>query len=140
MAKLLFLLKRKKGITKEQFREHYENNHVLYAQKYIGHLLTGYVRNYPAFASLNPSSQPEGQEVPPYDIGYDCITEMRVKDDAALQEIARIFNDPKIQPILMKDELKFLDRPSVVMIVSDEVDTGVKLPAGKAPNPEKVVA
>lgn len=139
MPKLLFFLKRKRGITKEQFREHYENNHVLYAQKYIGHLLTGYHRNYPIFTSLNPSNQPEGKEVEPYDFGYDAITEMRVKDDAALLEIQRIFNDPKIQPILMKDELKFLDRESIVMIVSDEVDTGVTLPPGKQPNPEKTI-
>jgi hypothetical protein len=126
MAKLIFFLKRKKGITPEQFREHYEKSHVRYAQKYIGHLLTGYTRNYPIFATLDPSNVPPGTQPKPYDTGYDAIVEMRVKDGAALEEIGRIFNDPEIQPILKEDERKFLDDSSTVMIVSDEVDTGTK--------------
>lgn len=126
MAKLIFLLKRKPGITPEEFREHYERSHSRFAQKYIGHLLTGYVRNYPTFSALDPSNVPEGTEPPPYDLGYDAITEMRVKDMAAVEEIGRIFNDPAIQPILKEDERKFLDDTKTVMIICDEQDTGVK--------------
>ena len=124
MAKVIFFLKRKPGITPAQFREHYENSHVRFAQKYIGHLLTGYTRNYPTIAFLDPSNVPAGTEPKPYDIGYDAVTEMRVKDAAALEEISRIFNDPKIQPILKEDERKFLDDKATVMIICDEVDTG----------------
>lgn len=125
MAKLIFFLKRKPGITPQQFRDHYENSHVKLAHKYIGHLLDGYHRNYPTFACLDPSNIPEGTEPQPYDIGYDAITEMRVKDQAAVDEIARIFNDPVIRPILREDEEKFLDQKSSVMIVCDEQNTGV---------------
>lgn len=125
VAKLIFFLKRKPGITPEQFRAHYENSHVRYAQKYIGHLLTSYHRNYPTFAALNPSNVPAGAQPQPYNIGYDAITEMRVKDMAAVEEIGRIFNDPEIQPILKADERKFLDDEATVMIVCDEVDTGI---------------
>lgn len=129
MVKLIFLLKRKPDTTPEHFRAHYESSHVKLAQKYIGHLLTGYIRNYPTFAMRNPSNVPEGTTPAPYDMGYDCITEMLVKDQAAVEEINRIFNDPEINPILAADELKFLDREATVMIVIDEVDTGVKLAA-----------
>lgn len=125
MAKLIFFLKRKPGITPAEFREHYEQSHSRFAQKYIGHLLTGYVRNYPTFAALDPSNVPEGSEPAFYDIGYDAITEMRVKDMAAVEEIGRIFNDPEIQPILKADERKFLDDSKTVMIICDEADTGV---------------
>lgn len=125
MAKLIFFLKRKPGITPEQFREHYERSHVRYAQKYIGHLLTGYVRNYPILALLDPSSVPPGTQPAPYDLGYDAITEMRVKDMAAIEEIGRIFNDPEVQPILKADERKFLDDKATVMIVCDESDSGI---------------
>jgi len=125
VAKLVFFLKRKSGITPEQFRAHYENSHVRYAQKYIGHLLTGYVRNYPGFALQDPSSVLPGTTPAPYDVGYDAITEMRVKDMAAIEEIGRIFNDPEIQPILKADERRFLDDKATVMIVCDECDTGV---------------
>lgn len=129
MPKLIFLLKRKKGISKEQFREHYENSHVKLAQKYIGHLLVGYHRNYPLLATFDPSNQPAGQPVKAVDFEFDCITEMRVRTEADLLEISRIFNDPKIQPILKEDELKFLDDKNTMMIVCDEVHTGVKIPA-----------
>jgi hypothetical protein len=129
MAKLIFLLKRKPGMSKEGFRAHYEASHVKLAEQYIGHLLTGYHRNYPVFASLNPSNQPAGEEVLPYDFGYDAVTEMRVKDDASLAEINRIFNDPAIQPILMADELRFLDRPSTVMLVCEETQSVLGNPA-----------
>jgi hypothetical protein len=125
MAKLVFFLKRKADISPEQFRDHYENSHVRLAQKYIGHLLTGYVRNYPIFASLDPSNLPSGTQPTPYNVGYDCITEMHVKDMAAIDEIGRIFSDSEIQPILKADELKFLDDKATVMIVCDERDTGV---------------
>jgi hypothetical protein len=118
MVKLIFLLKRKPGTTPEQFCAHYENSHSRYAQKYIGHLLIGYHRNYPIFATLNPSEVPPGTQPVPYDVGYDVITEMRVKDQAALEEIVRIFNDPVIQPILRADERRFLDDKASVMIVS----------------------
>lgn len=125
MIKIIFMLKRKPGITKEQFREHYENSHAKLAQKYIGHLLKDYNRNYPVFTGLNPSNgDPE-----PYDTGYDAITEMVVESEADVQEMTRIFNDPAINPILVEDELKFLDRPATVMIVVDKVDTGTKLAA-----------
>lgn len=133
MAKLIFFLKRKPGITPQEFRDHYEQSHSRFAQKYIGHLLTGYVRNYPTFAALDPSNVPEGSEPPAYDVGYDAITEMRVRDMAAVEEIGRIFNDPEIQPILKEDERKFLDDSKTVMIVCDEADTGVDFYA--EPNP-----
>lgn len=129
MAKIIFFLKRKSNISPEQFREHYEESHVVLAKKYIGHLIIGYNRNYPTFATLNPSCLQPGTPPPPYDIGYDCITEMHVSSQEALEEIMRIFNDPIINPILAEDELKFLDRAATVMIMADEVNTGTKVEA-----------
>jgi len=124
MVKIIYFLKRKKGTTPEQFRAHYESSHVVLAKKYIGHLLTDYIRNYPTFALLNPSELPEGAEPVPYDIGYDCITEMHVENQAAVEEMTRIFNDPEINPILVEDELKFLERDQTVMIMVEVVNTG----------------
>ncbi|MES2272299.1 MAG: EthD domain-containing protein [Pseudomonadota bacterium] len=126
MIKIIYFLKRKEGTTPEQFRAHYEASHSLLAKRYIGHLLQDYVRNYPTFALLNPSNIPEGTTPEPYDIGYDAITEMYVADQAAIDEMGRIFNDPKINPILVEDELKFLDRDKTVMIMVEAVNTGIR--------------
>lgn len=127
MVKIIYFLKRKKGLTHEQFREHYEKSHVVLAKKYIGHLLKDYIRNYPSFALLNPSNIPEGTEPVPYDIGYDCITEMHVENQAAIDEMTRIFNDPEVNPVLVEDELKFLERDQIVMIIVDVVNNGTTL-------------
>lgn len=124
MVKLIFMLKRKAGITPQAFRDHYESSHVKLAQKYIGHLLERYVRNYPVQAVLNPSNQAKGTAPSPVASEYDVITEMYLKDALAAQEMSRIFNDPDINPILVEDELKFLDRASTLMLVCDPVDTG----------------
>jgi len=127
MLKIVYFLKRKNGTTPEHFRQHYESSHVVLAKKYIGHLLKDYVRNYPTFALLNPSEIPEGTVPAPYDIGYDCITEMYVEDQAAIEEMTRIFNDPGINPILVEDELKFLERDQTVMVMVEVVNDGVSL-------------
>lgn len=124
MIKLIFMLKRKPGITPEAFREHYESSHVKLAYKYIGHLLQKYVRNYPQQAVLNPSNQAEGAAAPAAGFDYDVITEMYLTNHEAVQEMSRIFNDPKINPILVEDELKFLNREATLMLVCDQVDTG----------------
>jgi len=129
VIKIVILIKKKPGMSREDFIKHYETSHVKLAQKYIGHLLVDYIRNYPAFAMRNPSDVPVGTMPAPYDIGYDCTTEMFVKDEAAVEEINRIFNDSEINPILAEDELKFLKREETVMIMTDVVDTGVKLAA-----------
>lgn len=127
MIKIIYFLKRKNGITHEQFREHYESSHVVLAKKYVGHLMKDYIRNYPTFALLNPSNIPEGTDPVPYDIGYDCITEMHVENQAAVDEMTRIFNEPDINPILVEDELRFLDRDQTVMIMVEVVNNGTKL-------------
>jgi hypothetical protein len=126
MVKLIFMLKRKPGLSKEQFRAHYEGSHVELAHKYIGHLLTTYRRFYPTFASLNPSDQPASGPVP-FEFEYDAITEMEVADEGAVMEMQRIFNDPVINPILAEDELKFLDREATVMMVVNEVNDAARL-------------
>jgi hypothetical protein len=128
-VKMIFLLKRKAGLTPEQFRAHYENSHVKLVQKHIGHLFVGYRRNYPRFASLAPSGATAGSQPAPYDLGYDCVTELWLRDEAALTEVHSVFNDPAIKPILAADEASFLQPEATVMIVSEEVDTGTHLAA-----------
>ena len=130
--KIIFLLKRKRGLTPDQFRQHYETSHVKLAQTYVGHLLLGYRRNYPTFASLNPSAQSPDVAAVTAPIDYDAIAEMWVSDEAALAELSRIFNDPAVSPILAADEVQFLRREDTLMLVCEEVDTGVLPPFASA--------
>jgi hypothetical protein len=117
--KILWMLKRKPGITPAQFREHYERSHAAIARKYIGHLLMRYTRNYQTEAWGGTATDPAGFRLRPFD--YDCITELVVADEAAVEEMSRIFAAPAASAELIEDELKFLDRDATVMLRCDAV-------------------
>ena len=123
MFKAIFFLKRKPGITHEQFRQHYESSHVKLADKYLGHLMTGYVRNY---RTTVRGSRSLGRQAAQWD--YDCITEWALPGEAELEEIYRLFADPVIGKAFYDDEEHFLDRDATLVIhckEGDVVDTGV---------------
>lgn len=122
MYKVAWLLRRKPGISFEAFRDHYENSHAVLGQKYFGHLIQRYVRNYNA-----PFAQAEGDD-PIHSIiasklwDHDCITEWEMPDEAALREVFRLLLDPEIGRIFYEDEEHFLDRSSVRLVLCDVHD------------------
>jgi hypothetical protein len=117
--KILWMLKRKPGTTPAQFREHYERSHAAIARKYVGHLLMSYTRNYQTEAWGGTASEPEGFRKRAFE--YDCITELLVADEAAFEEMGRIFGEPAASAELIEDELRFLDRGATVMLRCDMV-------------------
>src|SRR5215212_9466614 len=122
--KILWMLKRKAGITPAQFREHYERSHAAIARKYVGHLLMSYTRNYQTEAWGGTATDPAGFRQRPFD--YDCITELVVADEDAFEEMGRIFAAPDASAELIEDELKFLDRDATVMLRCEVVaDHGI---------------
>lgn len=124
MIKQIHLLKRKAGITPQQFRELYETGHVPLALKYGGHLLLEYRRLYPTFASLAPTSAAAGMQPKPYDFGYDAITEITFKDEAAVEELGRIFKEH--EELAAHIEL-FVDEKASVLIVCDMVGSDLAI-------------
>lgn len=126
--KILWMLKRKPGTTQAQFREHYERSHAAIARKYVGHLLMSYTRNYQTEAWGGTATDPAGFRQRPFD--YDCVTELVVADEAAFEEMGRIFAAPEASTELVEDELVFLDREATVMLRCDEVvDGGIRGPS-----------
>ena len=86
MFKVIWLLKAMPGVSHSAFREWYETSHAVISEKYFGHLLLVYRRNYPASVSGTPQ------------FDYDCITEWVMESEAAFDEIMAIFNDPVLGP------------------------------------------
>ena len=124
MLKLMVLLKRKNGMTPEQFREHYETRHVPLGAKYIGHLLVDYKRHYPVSMSNFSSDDNWGHLAPAVDAGcgYDAISVYTLRDESALAEMTRILNDPSVLRDLTEDENRFLDRAACRMGMCDVVE------------------
>jgi hypothetical protein len=123
MIKLIWLLRRKPGVTLEQFKTHYETSHARKAQKYFGHLMSGYVRNY-KFETAG------GGDMQPMEWDYDCVAEWILPSEEALNEIWAIFANPEIYAEFKEDETHFLDSDACVMIkcrAQDICDTGTTL-------------
>ena len=119
MITLVLLLKRKRGITKEQFKHHYETSHVALAKKYFGHLFLDYRRHYVESGLVDDGASLT--DTP--DAEYDAVTTVVLQDKAAVDEFLRIAALPDLYPILKADEERFLDRPAMRMMFCEEVRT-----------------
>ena len=120
MITYMLLLKRKKNMTKAQFREHYESSHVALAKKYLGHLFMDYRRHYPVDT---PGFVGEEDRLSNDDESPDAITKVDFEDKAAFQEFKRLCQQPHIRDALVADEACFLDRERVRTYVCEQVRT-----------------
>ncbi|MDG2004988.1 MAG: EthD domain-containing protein [Novosphingobium sp.] len=120
MYRVMWLLKRKAGISHEQFREHYETSHAELGKRYIGHLMLGYHRNYDAAKVRDAAFETPMSVV----TDYDCVAEWVMHDEAAFDEAMRIMAEPDILKIFLEDETHFLDSASTRLLRCDTGDTG----------------
>ena len=121
MIAMILLLKRKPGMTREQFRQHYETSHVMLAKKHLGHLFHDYRRHY-----VGDVIAMRGEEVVVNGVeegAYDVITKIVFRDQAALDEFWRIYAIPEVFAELRADEQAFLDMPTMRVNICEEVRT-----------------
>ena len=85
-VKKMVLVRRKAGLTPEEFRDGYENSHARIAVKLFGHLWLSYTRNYLLPGRNFKSGQYDGVE----QMGFDAISEFVLRDEAAWDEMNRI--------------------------------------------------
>jgi hypothetical protein len=121
MIKLMVLVKRKVGTTRESFIDYYEKHHAEFGKKICGHLWERYVRNYPQDI-MNYALEDNS-----LDDSYDAITEIWLKDEAAVAEMERILKTPEIQKAVLEDEERFQDRLKTRMMAVKSCDTGTRI-------------
>ena len=114
--KIIFLVKRKPGMSRDAFREHYETSHTELAKKYFGHLLANYSRNYPVAETASDAG-----------FEYDAITEMTLKEGCTLEDIFKIVQHPDHRDLFDADEKLFLDQSSIVAIPCTNFNTGTSV-------------
>ncbi len=115
----MWLLRRKSGITFARFRDHYESSHAVLGQRYLGHLLLSYTRNYNVPVDLPEGASPVACAIAAKQSDYDCLTEWVLRDEQALTEVFEILFDPAIGKLFHDDEEHFLDRDSVGLVICD---------------------
>ena len=123
MVTMILLLKRRQGMTHEEFREYYEKGHAMMAKKYFGHLFMDYRRHY--VQRTRGSRDPDARGVlrTTEEDSYDAITKIDFKDQADLDEFDRIASLPEVAADLRQDEAKFLDRDAIRVSICEEVRT-----------------
>jgi len=117
----MILIKKNPAMSREEFIEYYERSHVVLAKRLLGHLMVSYTRNYPhTMINYHPED---------YDIedDYDAVTEMVLKDEAAVAEMARICSLPHNAKAIIDDEEVFQVRTETRLLISDSYDTGIEL-------------
>ncbi len=116
MERVFVLLKRKPGMSFEDFREHYENSHAKLGEKYFGHLFASYRRNYIREGTRFADGSVKEN-------AYDCLTELVFHEAGGYAELKRIASQPEIQAILAEDEARFLDRTLSGNVIADPVES-----------------
>ncbi len=106
MIKIIEFVKRKAGLSPEEFRKYYEEVHAPLAVKHLGQYYAKYTRNY-------VERSIEG-EVPQ----FDCVTEMWFNDGRAAQALLRALGgsgasngyQTELGRVFREDEERFMDR------------------------------
>ena len=113
MPQIVILLKRKPGMTREEFKAHYESSHARMTVRYQGHLMQDYRRNYiDSQFGLDAFGESNGEPA------YDAVTVISFATDADLEEFIRPgkpFGDEFIA-----DEFRFLDRDKVLGFIAHQ--------------------
>jgi uncharacterized protein (TIGR02118 family) len=109
MIKTIALIKRKPGMSQEDFVKHYEDNHAPLALKHFP-TFKKYVRNYPIAMPGTDESD------------FDCITEFWFDDIEGALKVQEILGDYKTEvgKIFLADEEKFQDRGKTRTFLIDE--------------------
>lgn len=115
MIKFVCMLKRKKGLSFDEFKHYYENNHAPLAFSYLTKALH-YQRRY--LQPAMPGYLEAESEVPGM---YDCFTEVWFENRADMESNLAVLADPVAAAVVIADEEKFLDRAALrFFIVEDE--------------------
>jgi uncharacterized protein (TIGR02118 family) len=107
MIKVMLFVKRKPGLTPEEFRARYESGHVPLAIAELPHLRR-YHRNYAKQVPGLPESD------------FDVVTEFWFDDKEGWKATAAHALDPVAGRKLADDEAEFMDRGTMRFVMVDE--------------------
>lgn len=119
--KQIALLRRKPGMSRDDFIAYYENNHAPLAERILTKngkcIFAGYSRTFPVPAgnfSMNhlEHAQPE--------IDFDVISEFWFWNQEDYDDFLQLCAQPEIGEALAKDEENFFDRSKITIFMVDE--------------------
>ncbi len=94
-------MKRRPGMTIEEFREYYESTHRLIGEKYLSGYADKYMRRF-----TNPTVDRDGELRDPE---YDVILEIWYPDRETMDACGQRLSEPEVQAEIRADEEKLFD-------------------------------
>ena len=113
--KILLFMKRKPGMTMEQFMDYYENHHVPLCLKYSS-AVNRYIRRF--ITPLPHAESGTCDELP-----YDVVTELWFDDEAVFKGTAEYLATHVMPDEVVQDELNLFHRPTMRMATVTEHET-----------------
>jgi hypothetical protein len=119
MLKIVVLMKRRKGLTPEEYQTYYETKHRLLIKHFSEHVVD-YRRTYPLRNAGAPADYASLGGGGGGELEFDGMTEIWVKDQAAMDKIFGVMANPEIARIFETDEANFIDRSTIRLFICDE--------------------
>jgi len=115
MIKVVTLLTRKPGMSREAFIEHYETNHRKIGEKYLSGYAVKYQRRY-----LTAADTAAGEGSPP---PFDVLMEIWFPDQATMDESMALLMTDAAQAEIVADEERLFDRAKIQSFVVEEYES-----------------
>ena len=115
MIKLITLLTRKVGLTRDEFIEHYETHHRKIGEKYLSGYAAKYQRRY-----LNVA---ESAHHAPLDLPFDVLMEIWFPDQARMDAAMALIASEEAQAEIIADEARLFDRELIRSYVVEEYES-----------------
>ncbi|MEM8766300.1 MAG: EthD domain-containing protein [Pseudomonadota bacterium] len=114
MLKLIAYVTARPGLSRDEFINYYENNHVPLVRKLLP-MVGAYRRNY-----VTPGLLPNGDA----EVDYDAVTEIEFADKAAFDAFYETIGQPEVNAQIRADEAQFLDTEATRIVGTTSYDQG----------------
>jgi uncharacterized protein (TIGR02118 family) len=108
--KVAFLLKRRPGMSMDEFIDYYESKHAPLGYRHMGGEVRRYARNY-----VTPTAEGTAAESE-----FDVITDLWFDDQDGFDTMLAAFADPEVANAIARDEENLFDRTKTRMILVTE--------------------
>ena len=115
MIKVVTLLTRKPGMSREAFIEHYETHHRKIGEKYLSGFATKYQRRYMQSAGFRE----QDGAAPPFDV----LMEIWYPDQDALNGALAVLSTEEAQAEIAADEERLFDRELIRSFTVEEYES-----------------
>ena len=115
MIKIVTLLTRKPGMSREAFIEHYETHHRKIGEKYLSGFATKYQRRYMQSAGFRE----QDGAAPPFDV----LMEIWYPDQEALNGALAVLSTEEAQAEIAADEERLFDRKLIRSYTVEEYES-----------------